>query len=147
MTRLLSWALALSLTGASGAWAAKVVVRAPFSDDVCRIPIDVTGSLSDPHSFYSTSPHCPALCKHAAADCRQFVKDAFSCQITEQARLAFYDRETCAPIADPAQRKACDAAAAADRAVIRTDLDAEKNDALNSCASWLTTCVSTCGTL
>ena len=132
---------ALAVTGVASAQG----VTSPFDDSVCMSPLDVTASLQDPNGFYAAAPKCQKLCSKALKDCKQYVKDAASCEKAEIDDDASYQKTECEVEFEHGQEvKTCKTEVEDAHGGDHATSNSNRNAALAACDSWANTCKSTC---
>lgn len=138
----LVFAAVIAVSGAASAQG----VSLPFDDSVCMSPLDVTGSLHDPNGFYASAPKCEKLCSKALKDCKQYVKDAASCEKAEIDDDASYEKTECEVEFEHGQEtKTCKTEVEDSHGSDHATSNSNRSAALAACESWANTCKSTCG--
>ena len=129
----------------SGLASAQGSVSSPFDDSVCMSPSQVTASLQDPNGFYAGAPKCEKLCKKAFKDCKQYVKDAASCQNAEINDDASYAKTECeVEFEHGSESKTCKTEIEQEHNSDHSASRSERDAALGDCGSWAATCQATC---
>jgi len=147
MTRTHSFAIFLGLTLAAVAGVTSLAraglvstIHPPFDGNVCQQPDDVIDSLDDPNFIYAPHPDCRALCKKAVSDCKQYVRDAFSCNNALLSDAIPYAKKNC----DVESKVPAICKKSIDVSIERDFLRSQRDSALADCDDWGTTCEATC---
>ena len=142
LVRILALAASLGLAGLASAQGS---VSSPFDDSVCMSPLDVTESLVDPNAFYADAPNCQKLCTKAVKDCKQYVKDAASCEKAEIKDDASYAKTECeVEFEHGTETTTCKTEVEHSSGDDQAAAQADRNSALQACDTWGATCSATC---
>jgi hypothetical protein len=143
----------LSLTLISlilGVWvppepAAAGTIQSLISPGDCASPF-VAGAMQPPNTFTAAEDKaCKALCKRAAAQCKQYAKGALACALGAAKLERRYALQNCKLIsATPAALKECFASANDAYKGIKLDNAALAPQVLADCAGWGDDCQTAC---
>lgn len=140
----LALAVTASLALASAAHAGFVP---PFGGVTsCNDPTGVLADLADSNGVFAdaSSKRCRTLCKHAVADCKQYVASATSCRIAYWSDYFFYAKQGCIEAYDGAEEKDCIAYWAAGVSIQKTSIRDSRDSLSSNCETWGQTCLATC---
>ena len=147
MTRTFVVLLSAGLSVAGVARAAISPVHSPYSTPPCVSPTQAAADLEDPNGYYAAGgASCPALCKKAFADCKQYVRASFACTNTYLADMISYEKNGCAIAhkGDPAAKNQCKATADGFLKAYRQNAQQDRDQGLSACQDWEATCEATC---
>jgi len=120
-------------------------VASPFANDVCADPLDVIDNLVDPVAYYRNAPKCEALCRKAEADCKQYVRSAFACQMASIGDDSSYDKKECElEFEDGADKRECKSTVDGKAGSSKNEVREKRDAALGDCEDWGTVCENTC---
>ncbi|HTO08402.1 MAG TPA: hypothetical protein VMR86_15255 [Myxococcota bacterium] len=116
--------------------------------------IYLVDDMQDPSYFVSnahsmTVKLCDSLCKQAAAECAQVVKESAACTFKAVSKAEFFADAACADAdgGSPSDLKTCKSNVHVNVASVRAEFRGFLITELGRCTSWGTDCVTQCATL
>lgn len=135
--------LSLGILFVLGAFSlAPTTAHAQWSGPVCIDASDV------PELFFGTYTgldNCESLCKKTASYCKKFVKDAASCEQTDNTGSWYFIEKTqCDTQEDKADRKSCREEVNGIRKDTKESIESDKDEALANCEAYKANCIDAC---